>query len=154
MALVIPPVGSDLGFFIQSPGALPNPSPLLADNIDPETNDFASLFTGMNVIDAQVIVAVTFIRGTGAAITEDGIKFTSRKMTTSINKEIEADVRIALGRLIKNGDIRLESVSYGDNDEGIDHGNQTANVLISYVNLRALDNKVRIVEVPFTPSEG
>jgi hypothetical protein len=154
MPLVIPPTGSSLGFFIQSPGALPNPSPLLADNIDPETNDFASLFKGTNVIDAQVIVAVTFRRGTGTAVLEDGILLTSRKITISTKREIEADVRIALRRLIKNGDIRLESVDFGDDDEGIDPGNQTTNFLVSYVNLRALDRKVRTVEIPFTPSEG
>jgi hypothetical protein len=154
MALVIPPTGSSLGFFIQSPGALPNPSPLLADNIDPETNDFASLFTGMNVIDAQVIVACTYRRGTGAAILEDGISLTSRKITASTKREIEADVRIALGRLIRNADIRLVSVDFGEDDEGIDPGNQTTNFLVKYVNLRALDRQVRIVEIPFTPSEG
>jgi hypothetical protein len=154
MALVIPPAGSSLGFFIKSPGALPNPSPLLADNIDPETNDFASLFNGMNVIDAQVIVAVTYVRGTGAAIQEDGILFTSRKITASTPREIEADVRIALGRLIRNADIRLVSVDFGDDNEGIDPGNQVVNMLIKYVNLRALDQQVRIVEIPFTPSEG
>lgn len=152
MTIVVPFTGSEIGFFIQSPGALGSPSPLLADNIDPETNDFASLFTGMNVIDSQVIVAVTYVRGTGAAITEDGIKFTSRKIDASTKREVTADVKTALGRLIRNGDVKFNGVDFGEDDEGIDPSNQTVNILIKYVNLRALDNKIRVLSVPFNPS--
>lgn len=153
MSLVIPFTGSEIGFFIRSPGALGPPSPLLADNIDPETNDFASLTVGMNVIDSQVVVAVTYLRGSGAAIMEDGIKFTSRKMTDSMKREIKADVKIALGRLIRNGDILFRGVNFGTNDEGIDPGHQQTNILVSYVNLRALDERVRTISIPFTQSE-
>lgn len=152
MAIVVPFTGSEIGFFIRSPGALGPPSPLLADNIDPETNDFASLFTGMNVIDAQVVVAVTYIRESGAAIMEDGIKFTSRKIDKSTKREVTADVKIALGRLIRNGDIRFVGVDFGEADEGIDPSSQSVNILIKYVNLRALDDQVRTVVVPFNPS--
>lgn len=153
MAIVIPFTGSEIGFFIRSPGSLGDPSPTLADNIDPEKNDFASLFTGMNVIDAQVVVAVTYVRGSGSAIMEDGIKFTSRKITSSIKREVSANVLTALGRLIANGDILFRGVEFGTDDEGIDPSNQTVNVLINYVNLRALDQQVRTVSVPFNPSE-
>lgn len=150
----IPPTGSPIGFFIGSPGALGDPSPLLADNIDPDTNDFASLFTGMDVIDAQVLVAVTIVRGSGSSVTEDGIKITSRKITESVKNEITADVRTSLKRLINNGDIEFVKIDFGENDENIDKSNQVINSRIEYVNLRAMDNKVRTLPLSFLSAIG
>lgn len=148
----IPFTGSPAGFFIASPGALTSPSSLLADNIDPDTNDFASLFTGMDVIDAQVLVAVTIVRGSGPAVIEDGIKFTSRKMTESIKTEVEADVRTALQKLINNGDIEFTEIDFGDDDENIDPSNQVVNTRVEYVNLRARDSTVRSLPLSFLPA--
>lgn len=153
MTIVIPFTGSEIGFFVRSPGSLGPPSSLLADNIDPDTNDFKSLFTGMDVIDSQVIVAVTYSRASGSAIKEDGIRITAKKIDESIRRQITSDVKTALSRLIRNGDIIFKGVDFGDGDSGIDRGNQAVNCLVKYVNARAMDSVTREVPVKFVQSE-
>lgn len=133
-----------LGFFIAAPSALGPPDPVLADNIDPETRDFADLFVGADVIDAQVQLALTVIRNSGPSVEEVGIDPTPDKMTESLEAEIASDVRIALSTLVKNGDIRIVRISFDINDQST----QTAQVRVEYRNLRALDRQTRTALLP------
>ena len=128
-----------MGFFIAAPSSVGPPPAILADNIDPETRDFASLAIGADVIDAQVQLAITTQRASGAAVIEDGIALSPRKMTASFQNEMEADARTALKRMTRNGDIRLVNVVFDSSDEA----NQTAQMRIRYENLRAADGKIR-----------
>lgn len=133
-----------LGFFVTAPGALSPPSPLLADNINPETRDFASLEIGSDVVDAQVIIAVGTIRNSGPSVVNVGIDLTSDKMDEQFKRRTESDVQIALRTLISNGDIRLIGVTF-DFDEP---ENQFAQARVQYVNLRAADLTTRSTPLP------
>lgn len=132
------------GFFLRAPVSEGTPSPLLADNIDPATRDFADLFVGVDPIDAQVQLAVTTIRGSGAAVLEDGITITPTKMGDSYRAQLLADARAALARLVRNGDVRLLGVELLLDDQG----NQTSLLGVQYVNLRAVDGSTRRVVAP------
>jgi len=142
----IPPdiTSAPQGFFIRAPGALGSPSAVLADNIDPHTRDFASLFLGANVIDAQVQLAMTVIRASGASVNDDGIAPSPRKMTNSYQAELTTDARTALGRLVRQGDITIVGVLFDLDDET----NQTTQMRVRYRNLRAADAVVREAAVP------
>ena len=139
-----------LGFFIPPTRRGP-PSPLLADNIDPETGDFRSLFTGSDVTDAQVQLAVTTVRSSGPSVLQDGLLITSRKITDQLEITINADMRQALRRLTRNRDIRIVDITQGQDGDGNQPGNQTAQTNVRYKNLRALDPTVRTLQVPATP---
>ena len=138
MPPVIPPTTSPLGFFTPSPGALTPPSPLLADLIDPNTHEYISLFTGDDPIDAQVLIALKTVLGSGAAVTSIGSKLSSiRKITESTPGDVEAEVRNALAALIQQGDIRLVSVSVEAHAAG------QIEAVVKYVNMRARDRSIR-----------
>lgn len=129
-----------VGFSAIAPKRLGVPSPLLADNIDPQTHDFRSLATTIDPIDAQVILALKLVRGSGPSVTEDGSRLRDvRKMTDSAQNEIRAFVREALGRLIANRDIRFEGVEFAPWDPS----SQSTNTVVRWVNLRAQDKLIR-----------
>lgn len=144
--------------FYAPPGQLGDPSPLLADNIDPVTKDFRSLFVGADPIDDQVQIAVTTNLGSGAAVQDTGIRLTRRKMTNDIARSLEADARQALRRLIVNRDISFQRVSIGVDDGSgqptgeVDEANQTVQLNVEFKNLRALDPTTRRVQLKSTPN--
>lgn len=111
---------------------LGDPSPLLADNWDPARRDFASLEVGMDPIDAQVVLALGTVRGSGACVLEDGIDELPRKITDAVEVELTSRARRALGRLIRQNDIRLKGVRLSLLSEG----EQQAEIIVEYVNLR------------------
>ena len=137
-----------LGFFV-APSALGPPSPLLADNVDPKTKDFASLFVGADPVDDAVQVALMTNRGSGGSVLQTGIKLGRRKMTADLRVVLEGDVRQALKVLTDNKDIDFKRISFGQDDGtgqptgDVDEANQTAQINIEYRNLRAFDLKVR-----------
>jgi len=145
------------GFFFAAPSQLGAPSPLLADNIDPRTKDFRDLFVGADPVDDQVQVSVMTSLGSGAAVLDIGIRLSRNKMTTDLEDTLKGDVRQCLRRQVAARDIRIESVSIGGpNASGqpsgsFDEANQFAQLNVQYRNLRALDPKVRSVQVPATP---
>lgn len=142
--MAIPSLLGPLGFFIQAPGMLTPPSPVLADNINPSTRDFASLFVGADVIDAQVQLALSTIKGSGISVTEDGISNLPSKMTTSYKRELAASARFALRRLIRAGDIQLRDVLFDIDDEST----QTTQMRVVYRNLRSVDAVDTSVSLP------
>jgi hypothetical protein len=145
------------GFVIVAPSQLGPPSPLLADNIDPRTKDFRDLFTGADPVDDRVQVTVMTTRGSGAAVLDTGISLTRNKMTTDIEDSLKSDVRQALNRQVKTRDIQLVDITLGGPDSSgqptgtVDEANQTAQVNVQYRNLRALDPRVRSMQVSATP---
>ncbi len=145
---------SKLAFFVAAPGAIGPPSPLLADAIDPTTHDFTSLTIGVDPIDAQVLTALVILRDSGAAVLGVGLRITERKMLGDINVTIGSAVKQALSTLVARRDIQFNGVDFGENNEGIDPANQTVNFAVRWVNLRALDRRVRQANVPLTSVRG
>lgn len=137
-----------LGFFV-APSALGPASPLLADNVDPVTRDFADLFVGADPIDDSVQVAIMTTRGSGGSVLATGIKLNRRKMVPDLQASLEGDVRQALKLLITNRDIDIKNITFGtDSGNGVptgtvDEANQSAQINVDYRNLRAFDLKVR-----------
>ena len=133
---------------MSSIGGLPAPSPLLADYLDPTSNDFVSLFTSLDPIDLQVVLALKLVRGSGAAVTEDGNNLMDiRKISSTILSEISSEVNIALARLIRNGDIRYRGLK----NETVDAGNQYVQWTVEWNNLRAFNaGQVRTAALTYT----
>ena len=133
-----------------APSQLARPSPLLADNIDPNSHDYVSLTETVHPIDAQVILALKLDRGSGAAVENDGIRLRDiRKMTDDAQTQIKSRVREALGRLISAGDVRLVGVSF----ENWDESSQAGGPFVRFVNLRARDDRIREVPVRMPGTE-
>lgn len=155
ITVTIPKAGTaPLGFFVASPGALGPPSPLLADNIDPFTHDYASLTTGVDPIDGQVVLALTVLRDSGAAVIDVGLRITETKILPDIVLTISSAVREALSTLVSAQDIQLTDVDFGEDAEGVDPDNQVVNFVVKWINLRALDRNVRQTSIPLTSVRG
>ncbi len=143
----LPSTSSPVGYGVTSPGQLAPPSPLLADNIDPQTHDYVSLFRSIDPIDAQVIIALKIVKGSGAAVEDDGSRFRDiRKITQSVKTEIKSEVRRALARLIANRDIKYKGVAF----DVFDPSNRTIQARVQWVNLRAFDGAVKSASISFS----
>jgi hypothetical protein len=111
--VVIPASGlSPAGLFVAQKFVDPSKPPgILADAIDPKTNDYASIAIGMDPIDSQVIVALSVKRASGAAVLEDGHTFAEiRKVDTTTPAAIEARTRLTLKRLVEQRDIQITAL--------------------------------------------
>jgi hypothetical protein len=136
-----------IGYEYTAPSTLANPSPLLCDNISPKTHDFLSLTTSIDPIDAQVILALKLKRGSGASVFNDGNRlYEIKKMGDSAQSEIKGLIREALSRLIEQRDIQYRGIKF----DVWDPANQTASIVVQWINLRARDSKVRShpIEIP------
>jgi hypothetical protein len=108
-------------------------SPITADYIDPTTQEYLSLTKGMDPIDAQVLIAIKTIKGSGAAVLEDGSGLRNiRKITRDVVQRVQAEVRSALRRLVANRDIRIDQIPVT-----VLKGSQQVDLRIDYFNLRA-----------------
>ena len=135
-----PSFSQPVGYGVTVPSRLGAPSPLLAENIDPVTHDFVNLSSGVDPVDAQVIIALKMVRGSGASVVEDGQRFsTIRKITDTVQTQIDSLVREALKRLITQQDIEYVGITFED----LDPGSQTINATVRWINLRALDESER-----------
>ncbi len=144
MPIVIPPAGlHPLGLFIESPGPNAPASPILADNIDTTTGEYLDLFVGDDIVDAQVKIALKVVRRSGPAVIEDGQRFQDiRKLGNTATKQIEAEARTALARLVRQGDITIASFEVEVNE-----GSQDANTVLRYVNMRSTDRRTRSLQL-------
>lgn len=116
-------------------------NPITADYIDPATGEYASMVQGLNPIDAQVILAMTTIRGSGAAVKDQGQRLSDiDKIRKTVEREIQSEVRLALKQLIQQHDIRLGTFAFDKQPS-----NDYVGVVIEYTNLRA--GGVRSVEL-------
>lgn len=147
MSSLITTTLTPVGFGVTPVGALGAPSPLLADNIDPTTHDYVSLTVGVDPIDAQVINALKISRASGAAVLTVGNQFAQvRKMTRSVNRELESLVRIALKRLIDNEDITYVGTEF----DTIDFGTATVEMTVQWINRRSFSGVVTSITFPYT----
>lgn len=120
-------------------------TPLTADWIDPQTNDYASVTRGFNAIDAQVIIALKTDRGSGVAVAEVGNTLADiRKMGRSFEDDVRAAIRVALREMIRRRDIRLTNIAF----DLLDEGNQAAHVRVEWQNLRDAKGSTRSVALP------
>lgn len=147
---VVPPTGSPIAFFVPSPGVGDPVSPLLADDIDPETHEYRTILTGADPIDAQVLVALKTFRGSGSAVLNDGQTFRNvDKLFDNVADVIASDARLALSRLLRRGDIRLVSTSAIEPgiEVSVFDSDQSAELIVRYRNMRSLDPTVRVVRL-------
>lgn len=142
------------------PGQVGVASPLLADNIDPATKDFADLFVGLDPVDAAVQVAITTTRGSGACVFNVGLRVTNSKLTSDFKRITEADVRLALSDLVNRRDIDIVGLSFGaaDSNTGkvtgdVFEADASAQVNVNYINLRAYDGRIRSMPLTSGSSE-
>lgn len=141
-------------FVYLPPSQVGQPSPLLADNVDPTTRDFKDLFVGADPTDAAVQVAVMTSRGSGACVRSEGVNLTARKMTTNAEATVEGDFRQALTRLTRQRDIKIVGVTFGGPDisgnatGSFDPSTQSGQMNLQYLNLRAMDPRVRTASLP------
>jgi len=136
------------GYFYIPPGQLGDPSPLLADNIDPQTRDFADLFIGADPVDAAVQVAIMTTRNSGPCVQTVGVTRTRTKLTEDFQAVTEADYRQALSPLVTRRDVTIAGITFAPDESGtVDPADASAQINVKYVNLRALDQRVRSVQL-------
>lgn len=133
IAITLPSTLTLLGGPLPSVGAQTAPPVILADLYDPSTRDFRSMLSTFDHIDAQVVIALTTYRGSGAAVEDTGHRlYDIKKIRESIETEIAAEVKTALKRLTTNKDITLLPTTFET-----DVGNQQVDFVVSWKNNRA-----------------
>lgn len=160
--LVIPPFGvSPLGLFDAAlPVAPPTPPPgFLADLVDygPSPSEplrkpsfeIRSLTKGMHPVDEQVCIALSRVKGSGAAVQSEGSDFLSvGKLDAGAPTVLVSEARLALKRLDANGDIEIVRLA-------VDVVDDTAALALVYRNLRSPDrSRVRTLKRRFPAEVG
>lgn len=135
ITIIVPPSTlTALGGALPAVGVQAAPPIILADYIDPGTRDFASMLSTLDQIDAQVIIAITTKRGSGAAVMDVGHRLHKiKKILESIQTDITAEIKLALKRLVTNGDITLKPIKFLN----VEPGNQQVDFMVEWVNLRS-----------------
>jgi len=142
---VIPVAGfSPAGLFVAQTFAVPGAPPgILAAAIDPVTHEYQSISRGMDPIDSQVIVALTRVKGSGAAVTNDGQTFRDVKYTDETAQAlIDSLTRTALKRLTDRGDIAIVKIATSA-DPATDYGW----TFVQYRNLRTKGPQARTLKI-------
>lgn len=145
MPLIIPPAGlSPAGLFVAQTFVDPTKPPgILADAIDPTTGEYLSISKGMDPIDAQMILALSVKRASGASVSEDGQTFFEiKKIDESTPSLIEARTRNSTKRLTERGDVAFAALA-----PFADSASQSGSVAIQYRNLRARGPQARTLLV-------
>lgn len=135
ITIIIPPSTlTSLGGALPTVGVQARPPVILADYINPDTRDFASMLSTLDQIDAQVIIAITTKRGSGAAVMDVGHRLhLIKKIRDSIKTDIAAEIKLALKRLVTNGDITMLPIEF----VAVDPGNQQVDFIIKWKNKRS-----------------
>ena len=150
-AVILPIAGSPLGIGaviqpIQQRGDL---SPILADKIAIDSNDFESVFTPDDIVDAQVKIAMKTVRGSGVSVVNTGHRFDLiAKLDESVPDQIRQETKIALRLLVQNQDITIKNIKVltaGDEDGDDGPGFDWAEVQVQYLNLRTRESQRRSV---------
>lgn len=149
MALVVLPMGLHrLG--LDGPPTydeIAAPPVLAADSIDQDSKDFTSLTLGADAVDAQVQIAMTTLRRSGAAVIADGQRFQDvRKLDANAAVLLEQEARTCLARLVAANDISIEKVSVVADSSG-----QWAEVTVDYVNKRLVRPRTKQISVTIRP---
>ena len=135
ITIIVPPsTTSALGGALPTVGVQLAPPVILADYISPDTRDFVSMLETLDQIDAQVLIAITTKRGSGAAVMDVGHKLHEiRKIRESIQTDITAGIKLALKRLVTNGDITMKPIEFLT----VDPGSQQVDFMVKWVNRRS-----------------
>ncbi len=121
------------------PGQLARPTVVAAEWFDPKTRDVKTFLRGNDVIDDQVQVAMTAVRGSGAALGTSGQNFRAiLKLGTNVERQLETEARTTLATLVDRGDISIDAIGVV-----VDSPNTWAEVTIDYINLRAVGQQKR-----------
>ena len=121
------------------------PPALLADDIALNNpfvadGDFASLLTFIHPVDAAVKTQFRLVRGSGAAVLEDGNKLSEiKKIGPTTASEIEDEYRRILQVLVDRGDVEIETIAIEVGEDAPD----LAAGFVEYTNLRTA-KKVKV----------
>ncbi len=132
---VIPPAGvTAASFFTPTPFVDPaKPPALLADNIDPKTGEFRSIFTAPHYVDAAIVTQFRTRRGSGAAVQNDGQALDEvKKNDANAPDAIRHEINRVLKPFVVRGDIEIRKI---DVEAGETFGIQ-GSALVEYLNLR------------------
>ncbi len=112
------------------------PAPVIAAELrDPKTRDVGSLLKSADPIDDQVQIAMWARRYSGAALGTTGQRYREiLKLSSNVTRLLESETRTVLAR----GDISIESI-----DIQTDDSSQSAQVVVAYINKRAIGAKSR-----------
>lgn len=159
---VVPPAGASAAGLFNIPGipsGLVGPPGILADKIDYGQNneqldratfEYLSLLEGMDPIDEQVMIALSRVRKSGAAVQNTGSDFfgASPKITEGTPAAVRNEARNGLKLLLDRRDISVESV-----DVTPDDATNSFVVEVGFRNLRAKDrDKVRTARTTVAPA--
>jgi hypothetical protein len=87
------------------------PPAILADDIDPMTGEFRSLFRGMHPVDGMVVVALRTQRATGASVPDVGNQLaTIDRVDDALPQRMKFEIQSALTPLVKRQLIRIERI--------------------------------------------
>ena len=94
-----------------------DPVPILADMIDPDTGDFASIEDSATIADGLVVTLLRTTRGSGASVLEFGQRFREvRHMTADAPVLAESLAREALQPAIDAGVLEFRQLEATPND--------------------------------------
>lgn len=127
-----------MGAYTGAPlGPYPKPPVIRADRIDPQTQEFTSLFVDRDPTDAAVVEALWRVKGSGAAVADVGTRYLDiEKIDDQHKRTVESETETALHRLVKRGDISIIRIE-------VKIGPDWSEVEVTYLNNRAKRDRER-----------
>lgn len=114
-----------------------DPPIILADAIDPQTNEYRSLERSLDPVDSAVIVALSVARDSAAALVGIGHRFADiRYAEENVGTLSDSYAREALGHLTRAGVVEILRVRTES-----DGSDEAANV-VEYRNIPAADERI------------
>ena len=111
--IVIAPCGlTPLGTYapIEAIDAVKSPPAILADLVDPTTHELRSLTRSDDVVEAQVKIALSRVRGSGVSVTRIGQRFGDvRKLADDASVILKREAAFAMKPLVDRGLVEVES---------------------------------------------
>ena len=136
----IPPAGiSAASFHVPGVDAIDpaDPPALLADYIDPDTGELASMTTAPHAVDAALADAFLIRKGTGASVMSFGHQFDKiKKKTERTERELKDEADQVLKPFVERGDVKV--VSQTVDDQAFDQ----SGMLIEYYNRQTAKKEV------------
>ncbi len=112
--------------------ALPPPPVIAAEKFSTATKDIESVLESADVVDAQVQLALSRLRRSGASVATTGQRFQDvRKLDDQAAVLLEQEARTSLALLVARGDIRIDGISIA-----IESAGAWAELTVDYINNR------------------
>lgn len=121
---VIPPAGiSAASIWSPVPFVDPaSPPSFLAEAISPTSGELTSVFTGRHPVDAWMVTQLRTIRGSGAAVLEEGHRLPPASDIETNDDETEPRLRSEIKRILRpavdRGDIEVVSITIANGTTG------------------------------------